>query len=99
MAAQKSAMRGNPVTLQDTATTGNGTVIAIPPSFKDHTNTIKGNGAVGAGAIQLEGADDPAYSGTWAPLGGGPVTVVAASELIFTLQGLFKFIRARISTT
>lgn len=96
--AQKSAMKGVPFTLQNAQTTGNGLVIAIPNSFRYHQIVIKGNGAVGAGAIQVECADDPAYAGTWAPLGGGPVTVVANAEVVVNLTGIISFLRARIST-
>lgn len=95
----KSAMRGVPVTLQDAATTGNGTVIAIPDSFRNHKLTIKGVATVSAGAIQPETANAPDYSGTWAQVGGGPITVVSGAEIVYTWTGLIQFLRARISTT
>lgn len=98
MTDYKSPMRGVPEVLQNLATTGNGTAIALPPSFRHHTLTIKGNGAVGAGAIQPETSDDITYAGTWNPLGGGPITVVAASEIQYSWEGIFNAFRARIST-
>jgi hypothetical protein len=95
----KAAMRGTLVTLQDAQTAlGAGLVIAIPDSFKNHTIYIIGNGAVGAGAVQIETTDDGTFSGTWAPIGGGPVTVVANAEVIITFIGVYKFLRVRIST-
>ena len=99
MTIYNSALSGIPFTLQSLATTGNGTPVVIPNSFTRHKITIKGNGAVGAGAIQVETADSPDYSGTWNPLGGGPITVVADSELEYTFEGVFNALRARISTT
>ncbi len=95
---QTAPMSGVPVTLQAAlTTTGNGTVIAIPPSFTKHTITIKA--AAGAvGAVQIETADAADYSGTWAQIGGGPTTVVAAAELALQFEGVYQFIRARVST-
>lgn len=93
-----AAMSGIPVALQSAATTGNGIPVAIPPSFLHHTVTVKGSAGVDAGAIQIEASDDADYAGTWAPIGGGPVTVVASSEIQVTFEGLYQFIRARIST-
>lgn len=84
--------------MQSAATTGAGTAAAIPPSFHDHNFYIKGSSGVNAGAIQLESADDPTYTGTWNPQ-GNPITVVASSELSITLAGIFPALRARISTT
>ena len=94
----KQATLGVLELLQNVATTGDGTVIGIQPSIRNHVLYIRGNGAVGAGAIQLETASDPDYTGTWAALAGCPITVVATSELIVNLSGIFRFLRARIST-
>lgn len=93
----KSPMRGVLMTLQSEQTTGNGTVIAIPSSFRHHTLYITGISAPSAGAIQPESADAPDYSGTWAPVGGGPITVIDG-ELIVNFEGEFAFFRSRIST-
>lgn len=98
MATTTAAMRGVLALLQSVATTGNGNVLGIPHSMKHHNVTIKGSAGVAAGAIQVEAADDPTYSGTWASIGGGPVTVVASSELQVTFEGTYQNIRARIST-
>ena len=98
MANTKSAMRGVSVVLQNAATTGNGQVLAIPSSFKKHTLIIKGSAGVASGAVQPEGSDDALYSGTWAQIGGGPVTVVASTEIIINFEGVFNFIRCGISS-
>lgn len=97
--SQKAATRGISVTLQSSQTTGNGTVIAIPSSFKNHTFIIKGSAGVASGAVQLEYADDPTYTGVWAQLGSGPITVVVSAELTANFVGIYPFVRARISTT
>ncbi len=94
-----AAMSGVPVSLQDAQTTGNGVVIAIPPSFRNHTIIIKGNSTVSAGAVQVETANEFNYSGTWAQVGGGPITVVDGADVVFNFEGVFNFIRTRISTS
>lgn len=94
-----SAMRGVPVTLQSAETDGNGIGIAIPNSFHSHKLTIKTSAGVSAGAVQPESALVADYSGTWNPLGGGPITVPAASsELEYNFEGIYSAIRAPIST-
>lgn len=93
-----AAMRGVPLALQSGATTGNGTVAAIPSSFNQHSFYIKGIDTPSAGAIQLESADDPDYAGTWAPVAGGPVTV-PDGEVLVQVTGQLRFVRARVSTT
>lgn len=98
MTTYQSAMKGVPVVLQDTQTTGNGLAISIPSSFRQHKLTIKGLATVSAGAVQPESATDPSYSGTWNPLGGGPITVVDVSEIEYNFEGIYSAIRARIST-
>jgi len=102
----KSATRGTKVVLQNAKTTGNGDAIAIPSSFKDHTFYVIGNGAVGAGAITFETADNPEYTGTWMALvndlatpTANPLTITANAELIYKIKGVFAALRARISTT
>jgi len=97
MAVITSAMRGVPVTVQSAATTGSGTVIAIPNSFTEHIFTINGSSGVAAGAIQIETADDPGYSGTWAPVGSA-ITIQASKEIASNISGIYPFLRANIST-
>lgn len=100
MGITKSATRGVAVRLQDAATTGDGEQIALPSSFKNHTLYIKGGTGVSAGAIQPEVANLPEDADAlWAPVGGGPVTIVADQTIAIQLTGVFGAIRARISTT
>jgi len=101
-----AAQPGVLATMQDAQTVGNGLVLSIPPSITRHSIYVKGNGAIGAGAITFETASDPEYAGTWAPLvsdlatpTANPMTVVASSELRYTFTGVVAAIRARISTT
>ena len=93
-----SAMRGVPVVLQDAQTAGSGLVIAIPDSFKHHKLYIKGIPTVSAGAVQPESSSDPTYAGTWGEVGGGSITVIDATEQQIDFEGVFKFLRVRIST-
>lgn len=95
-----AAMSGVPITLQAAgSTTGNGAIIALPPSFRNHTVIITGAAGVTAGAIQIETSNDPTMTNTAAPVGGGPVAVVAGADVVVNFTGLFNFLRARISTT
>ncbi len=97
-------MSGVPFKLQDAATTGNGNVLAIPPSFRNHTFIVTAAAGVTSGAVTLETSNDPADAGTWAvviPLGAvaNPLTVIAGADLMINYAGILNFVRARISTT
>src|SRR5712664_3288383 len=94
-----AAMSGVPFKLQDAATTGNGTAIALPPSFRNHTFVITAAAGTTAGAVQLESSNDPTLAGTSGLITAAPVTVIASTDILVTVTGLFNFIRARISTT
>jgi hypothetical protein len=99
VATTTSPMRGVPITLHTAGgAAAPGLVLALPDSFKHHTIIIKGSAGIASGAIQPEVADVYDYAGTWAPIGGGPVAVVASSEIVVNFEGVFKFFRARIST-
>jgi hypothetical protein len=93
-----AAIRGVPVVVQSAVTTGNGTALAIPPSIGNHKFTIDGSAGIGAGAVQIESASAPDYTGTWNPVGGGPITVPVSSQLEVTFTGIFTALRARVST-
>lgn len=99
MASPVAAMSGVPITIQNAATTGNGTVVAPPPSFRNHNFIITAAAGVTAGAIQIETSNDPNDANTWAPLGGGPITVIAGVDILASFSGLLQFVQARISTT
>lgn len=95
----KSPMRGVQETIQNAKSTGNGDALAIPSSFNNHKLIIKTSAGVSAGAIQPENADSVGYTGTWGQIGGGPITVPAASSTItYEFSGRFSALRARIST-
>jgi|SRR5665213_517267 len=93
-----AASRGVPIVLQDAQTTGNGLVIAIPATFNRHRIYVKGHSTISAGAVQPETASDPAYTGTWAPLGAAPITVGDGTEVVYEFEGPILFLRGRIST-
>ena len=99
MATPLAAMSGVPFTLQDAKTTGNGEVLAIPSSIVNHNIIITAAADVTSGAVQIETSNTYDNAGTWAPVGGGPITVIAATDIIYNFVGVFNFIRARISTT
>lgn len=100
MANQISPMRGVLETIQNAQTSGNGTILAIPNSFRRHSLYIKGSvgSPISAGAVQPESSSDPTYTGTWGQIGGGPVTVVDSTEIVINFEGVYQFIRCGIST-
>src|SRR3981081_2441939 len=91
-------MSGVPFKLQDTQSIGNGTTLAIPPSFRNHTFIITAAANVTSGAITLETSNDPTDANTWAALATA-ITVTAGADLMTQVTGILNFIRARISTT
>lgn len=97
----KSAMKGVPVTLIDAGSALNETGIdglVIPNSFRQHKITIRGSVGVLSGKVQPETSLNADYSGTWNPLGGGPIDVTASSEIEYNFEGIYSAIRARVST-
>lgn len=101
MTTYNAAMRGIPIDLLPalTSATGPGVAISIPSSFRRHKISILTSAGVASGAVQPESASDPSYSGTWNPVGGGPITVPAASsDLEYQFEGQFSSIRANITT-
>jgi hypothetical protein len=93
-----ASLNGVPLALQSAATTGNGDIVAVPVSVKSNVLVIKGSSGVASGAVQVEAADDPTYASTWQQIGGGPVTVLADTELMVTWTDRYPFVRARVST-
>lgn len=97
-------MSGVVTPLQAAATTGAGTVLAIPSSFRNHSFTITGTGTVSAGAVTIEASMDNV---TWAPLipvagttaNPNPATVVSGVDVLINYVGILNFVRGRISTT
>lgn len=97
MATIVAAMSGVPFKQQDAATSGNGTVLALPPSFRNHTWIITGAGTVTTGTVQIEASNDPADAGTWVAI-GALTTILSGVDLMITATGLLNFVRARIVT-
>lgn len=99
MTAYGSAMRGREVTLLDTQhvlnTVGS---VAIPSSFTQHQVQIVGGAGIASGKAIVETADTEDYAGTWAQPVGGEITIAASTAYTVNFNGLYKFIRVRIST-
>lgn len=98
MSTIHSATRGFPVDLQSTVTTGNGIVIAVSRTFRNHLLTVKTSAGISAGKIQWEGADTDDYAGTWIAL-AAEIVLAASKEVEQSISGMLPaFIRARVST-
>jgi hypothetical protein len=84
--------------VQSGATTGNGEELDLRTiGGRRLLALIQGSAGVSAGAVTLEQAIDPGYTGTWEPLGAA-VTVVASTTDSLSVDGPFSVVRARIST-
>lgn len=92
-------MSGVPYTLLNAVATGTSESLAVPPSFQQHSILISASSGVTSGAVQIETSNTVDDALTWAQVGGGPISVVAATDIIYNFAGVFRFIRARISTT
>lgn len=104
MATIVAAMSGVPFIQQNAQTTGNGTVLALPPSFRNHTWIITAAAGTTSGAVTIEASNDPNDANTWAiviPANSvaNPLNVSAGADLMIEHTGLLNFVRARISTT
>ena len=77
------------------------TVVCPSPGIKNHTFTIKTSASV-TGAILVETANDPEYTGVWNPLESAAYdlsTVGAAHEKQYRYSNIaLTAVRARIST-
>lgn len=92
----QAAMSGVEIDLLTAVTTGTGTPIAIPSSFRNHTILCKAATGVTAGTIVVEASNDPNDAGTWALL--NTFTIAAAGDQIYQNAGLLQFVRARVTT-
>ena len=104
MATIVAAMSGVPFKQQDTQSVGNGTILALPPSFRNHTWIITAAAGVTSGAVTIEASNDPSDAGTWAVVipansVANPLTVIAGADLMIEHTDILNFVRARISTT
>lgn len=76
---------------------GAGTAFKIPNGYRAVTMIVVGSAGIASGAVQLEGAHDSAYAGTWVAI-GSPVTAVASAAVAVSSVNVFPALRARIST-
>lgn len=90
--------RGFPVTALSGVTTGTSAAYAVSPNVRGIKMIVKGSAGISAGAVQLEEADDPAYAGVWAAVGGPLTAIVSADAQTNSQAGPFRFVRARVST-
>lgn len=74
---------------------------AISPAFmprcRETAIYVQWSAGVASGAVKVESADDPNYTGTWAPL-ATDTFATASSEDIIQITGVHAAIRTRIST-
>jgi hypothetical protein len=97
--ATVAAMSGVPYNLQNATTTGNGDIVAPPPSFRNHTFVITAASGTTSGAVQIESSNLNPDANVWGLAVAAPVTVIAGTDILVQLTGLYAFLRARISTT
>jgi hypothetical protein len=90
-------MKGVAFVVQNAQSSGNGIALAVPNSFREHRFQFVGSAGISAGAVQPEAANNPNFAGTWQPIGSA-VTVPASTELDVTFEGIYQFVRVRIST-
>lgn len=83
--------------LQNAQTSGNGAEVDLGGETREVTAYIEFSAGVTAGAVQIETAHAAGYTGTWAPLGAA-VGFTASSVKVAQAAGVFRAIRARIST-
>ena len=76
---------------------GAGTAFVVPMDCTHVTMYVVGSAGIASGAVQLEGAHDKDYAGTWAAI-GSPVTAVASAVVKVVAVEAHKALRARIST-
>jgi hypothetical protein len=90
----QAAMSGVPFDLQPAGSiTGNGNVLAIPNSFRNHQFLITGAGTVTTGAVTIETSNDPNDAGLWAAIDPNeaivnPVTILSATDLLISYFGI-----------
>lgn len=82
--------------LQDAQTTGNGTPLDVRNSGPEMGFYLIWSAGVNAGVVTIETADTSAYSGTWFPI--SVANFLDGSTGYVGIEGVFHYIRARIST-
>lgn len=100
-----AACPGQQVVMQNAVTTGNGTVVLVPPCNRYHVFYVYGAAGISAGAVTLETASDPEYASGWAALVNQLATpttnpiVVTTTQKTYQYIGALEAVRARITTT
>ena len=89
---------GTPNTLQSATTTGNGTAVVIPASFRSHTFYITGSAGVSAGAVTIETAPTADYAGTWQTCAAAVTVTAGATKTVELSDKAYAALRARVST-
>lgn len=77
-------------------TTGTSVAYFCPPQIRQHTFIVRGIDTPSAGVVTMEASGDPAFAGTWSPIGS--TITVPDGETVVTVAGLYPFIRARVTT-
>jgi hypothetical protein len=77
--------------------------VAVTPELAqagllETTHYLNWGTGVTSGAVTIETADDPAYTGTWAPVIVVPFAGTAPKQDYIRVQGAYKCFRHRIST-
>lgn len=98
MTTVQAVMSGVPFQLLTAVTTGTGTAVAIPMSFRNHSFIVNAVAAT-TGAIQLETSNDINDSQTWAPLTATTTAIVTNTDVLVEFAGIIQFVRARVTTT
>ena len=80
-------------------TTGSGTA-NLDGKYPFIAVYITWSSGVTAGAVQVETSDDPAFAGTWSPIGSAQSFVANTKQVVVpTGPSAYKSIRVRVSTT
>lgn len=79
------------------------TTAVTPAAFKNSacrstTHHVSWGTGVTSGVVEIEAADDPAYSGTWKSLATVTFAGTAPNQDVVTVQGAYEALRHRIST-
>lgn len=92
----QAAQKGVPIALLTAVTTGTGVGKVVPISSKNPRVHFRANGTITGGAVVLEEAEDPNYTGTWSTL--YTYTPATSSEQVVHILGTLGAIRARVSS-
>ena len=92
-------MKGVPYLLQSAVTSGNGAVVMVPITCNKLDFFVVGAGTISGGALSIEEAYDPDYTGTWSVIQAITLTSITAGAIVVVhVEGTFRAVRARVST-